>query len=31
MAGLPPSVLFAHQMAVIEAARRAAGLGSADG
>ncbi|MFN3745263.1 MAG: class II histone deacetylase [Hyphomicrobiaceae bacterium] len=27
MAGLPPSVLFAHQEAVIEAARQAAGLG----
>lgn len=31
MAGLPPSVLLAHQKAVIEAARSAAGLGSADG
>lgn len=27
MAGLPPSVLFAHQEAVVEAARNAAGLG----
>ncbi len=28
MAGLPPSVLFPHQEAVVEAARTAAGLGS---
>ncbi len=30
MAGLPPSVLFEHQAAVVKAARKAAGLGPTD-